>query len=149
MEPRDVLDWVRQEYAGLVETESWGETGLFYNPREKLARGTYFLTVKEKDGDNDRASRLDRDGVWRLNFAVRPDTFTELFGEKPDRPAKGEVIAGDFDFAETDVILPHPVYGWTNWVCVLSPSEATFEDVKPLIEESYDLAVERFDNRTG
>jgi len=40
--------------------------------------------------------------------------------------------------------MPHPVYGRNHWVCVLNPSEATFETLKPLLREAYDRAVERY-----
>jgi hypothetical protein len=44
------------------------------------------------------------------------------------------------------------VYGRNHWVCVLNPSEATFETLKPLLQEAYDRAVERYrrwDQTTG
>ena len=40
--------------------------------------------------------------------------------------------------------MPHPVYGRNHWVCVLNPGEATFETLKPLLQEAYDRAVERY-----
>jgi hypothetical protein len=30
-----------------------------------------------------------------------------------------------------------------SWLCVLNPSEATFEEVRPLLAEAYALAVNR------
>ncbi len=47
-----------------------------------------------------------------------------------------------------DQLLPHPVYGRNHWVCVLNPSEATFDSLKPLLAEAYGVAVERH-SRTG
>lgn len=46
---------------------SCGEKGIFYNPGKKLKRGVYVLTIKEKDGDNDRASNLSREEIYRVN----------------------------------------------------------------------------------
>lgn len=43
-----------------------------------------------------------------------------------------------------DKILPHPVYAWMVWVCVLNPSEQTFEELKPYIQETYEYAKEKF-----
>jgi hypothetical protein len=41
--------------------------------------------------------------------------------------------------------MPHPVYGRMYWVCVLNPSEETFETkVRRLLAEAYDLAVSRY-----
>ena len=48
--------------------ESWGEKGIFYNPDHVLKRGVYILTVKEKDGDNDKGSDLRRENVYRVNM---------------------------------------------------------------------------------
>ena len=51
------------------------------------------------------------------------------------------------DFTRTDTLLPHPVYAWMGWVCVLNPSAQTFESMKPLIRESYMFAKEKFEKR--
>lgn len=40
--------------------------------------------------------------------------------------------------------MPHPVYGKTYWVCLLNPSETTFEAMKALLAEAYDMAVTRY-----
>ena len=45
-------------FDGIVPMNSWGERSYFYNPGSRAARGIYFLTIKEKDGANDRASNL-------------------------------------------------------------------------------------------
>lgn len=60
MEPGQILDWCLSSLDGTVLVDSWGERGIFYNPGHVLRRGVYVLTVKEKDGDNDRASNLNR-----------------------------------------------------------------------------------------
>ena len=39
--------------------------------------------------------------------------------------------------------MPHPVYGRNHRVCVLNPSEATFEALQPLLREAYGRAVQR------
>lgn len=43
--------------------------------------------------------------------------------------------------------MPQPVYVWDSWICVLNPSEKTFEKIKPLIEEAYQRAKQRFEKR--
>ncbi|MDE7209556.1 MAG: hypothetical protein K2O31_06690 [Clostridia bacterium] len=126
---------------------SWGESGIFYNPQSKLKRGIYVLTVKEKDGDNDKSSKLNRDEVYRVNIGVRKDTFIQLFGKIPKRPPKGGVIDMPFDFSEIDRILPHPVYAWMGWICVLNPSQKTFETLKIFIQEAYEYAKEKYNKR--
>jgi hypothetical protein len=43
--------------------------------------------------------------------------------------------------------MPHPVYAPQGWVCVLNPSAETFERVKPLLREAYEIAVARVARR--
>jgi hypothetical protein len=47
------------------------------------------------------------------------------------------------DFTVLDQLIPHPVYATQSWVSVLNPSAATFEAVRPLLDEAYGLAVKR------
>lgn len=142
-----ILEYCLKEYKGTVLISSWGERGIFYNPENKLKRGIYILTVKEKDGDNDKSSNLNRDGIYRVNLGVYKETFTKMFGMIPKRPAKGCIVDMDYDFTLTDRILPHPVYAWMGWICMLNPSESTFEKLKPLIQESYEYAKEKYEKR--
>lgn len=148
MEPKQILNWCLGHLEGTILVNSWGETSVFYNPGHVLKRGIYVLTVKEKDGDNDRASQLDRDGVYRVNLGLRKKTYVNLFDSTPKRPPKGGTVEMDVDFTRTDILLPHPVYAWMGWVCVLTPSERTFEKLKPFIFESYEYAKEKFSKRT-
>jgi hypothetical protein len=90
---------------------------------------------------------LDREGVYRLNIGVSKEVYLSLFHEIPKRPAKGCFIDGSYDFQKTDIILPHPVYGWMGWICVLNPSEKTFETCKNFIENAYDKAVKATRNK--
>jgi len=43
--------------------------------------------------------------------------------------------------------MPHPEYASYNFVCVLSPSEATFERIRPLLAEAYDISIRRFNSQ--
>ena len=141
--------FITEELDGVVPQNTWGERAYFYNPGGVLKRGTYFTTIKEKDGENDRASDLNRDGFWRLNMGIHRATFLDLFGSPPTRPGKGETIEGPWDFTDTDVLMPHPVYGWMSWVAIVSPGEATFEQCKTLISDAHARAVETFKKRTN
>jgi predicted DNA-binding protein (MmcQ/YjbR family) len=53
----------------------------------------------------------------------------------------------NYDFTALDVIMPHPHYAQQSFICVLSPGDATFEKVRPLLAEAYDIAVRRFNRR--
>lgn len=147
MDVERILDWCLTRLEGTVLVQSWGETGIFYNPGQALKRGVYVLTIKQRDGANDKSSRLDREGVYRVNLGLRRGTFQALFGPLPKRPPAGGVVELDVDFTRTNVLLPHPVYAWMGWVCALNPTEETFEQIKPLIQESYQYAKEKFGRR--
>ncbi len=43
--------------------------------------------------------------------------------------------------------MPHPVYAWIGWICALTPSETTFESLKPYVLESYEYAKEKFSKK--
>jgi hypothetical protein len=75
MKVSEISKFLTDRYLGLVPQSTWGETAFFYNPGQKLKRGTYFVTIKEKDGDNDKASDLNREGVFRVNFGLEKKLF--------------------------------------------------------------------------
>jgi hypothetical protein len=126
---------------------AWGDTFVSYDPAKDLPpdRRLPFVTIVTKDyGDFDRASKLDRPGIFRLNIGVGTEKYRALFGPHPAAPPSGEAVATGHDFAALDRIMPHPVYAPMSWVCVLNPSDAMFEkDVKPLLAEAYALVVRR------
>jgi hypothetical protein len=141
MNINDIEKYILGNFKDIHPLDSWGEKSFFINPGKQLKRGTYFATLKEKDGDNDKASYLDRDGVYRLNIGVGKEHYLSLFNSLPKRPAKGRFIDGDYDFQEIDTILPHPVYGWMGWICVLNPSAKTFETCKRFLDDAYNKAM--------
>lgn len=141
----DIIKDVTKTHPGLVQNTNWGEVGLFYNPERKLKKGIYLLTFKEKDGTNDNSSNLNRDSIYRLNLGISKESFTHLFGSIPARPSAGEVIDMPYDFSTLDKIMPHPVYGWMSWICILNPSKETYDtELKPLIAEGYQLALAKY-----
>lgn len=144
MQAEEIISYCLENFEGTVLVNSWGEKGIFYNPDNKLKRGIYVLTIKEKGGENDKASSLDREGIFRINIGIRKNTFLKFFDSVPKRPEKGGVVKMDYDFTITNKILPHPVYAWMSWICVLNPTKQTFEKLKPLIKEAYEYAKEKF-----
>jgi hypothetical protein len=120
---------------------AWGDIFYFADVggAEPPDRKFPFATIVTKDyGEFDCASNLNRPGVFRLNIGISKQTFAGLFPE----PA-------EYDFTALDRLLPHPVYGKMYWVCVLNPSAATFEVVRPLLAEAFDLAAQRNARRTA
>ncbi len=114
---------------------AWGDTFFIYDPDRNLEaqlRFPFATIVTTDNGNFDNASNLDRPDVFRLNIGVSKETFATLF---PDE--------AEHDFAELDRLLPHPVYGKNHFVCVLNPSDSTFQTLHPLLAEAYDIAVQR------
>jgi hypothetical protein len=101
-----------------------------------------FATLVTNDLYNN-ASNLNRHGVFRLNIGVSKDTYRSLFGPQPAFPGASRVVEMGHDFTALDQIMPHPIYAPQSWIRVLNPSEATFQTVRPLPAEAYNLAVRR------
>ena len=146
--PQYIIDRILSDFSDIHPKSSWGETSLFYNPRQQLPHGVYFCTLKEKDGDNDKASNLDRHEIYRLNIGIPKTEYSKLFGMKPQRPSKGETINTGHDFAKLNDLIPHPIYGWMSWVCILSPNQEKFDEIYPLIKLAYESAVVKFNKKT-
>ena len=120
---------------------AWGDSFYIYDPDRNLPEPKRFpfATIVTQDyGDFDNASNLNRPGVFRLNVGVSKETFAKLFGAEDEH-----------DFTQLDRLKPHPVYGPNHFVCVLNPGDTTFETVKPLLREAYEIAVKRAQQRRG
>ncbi len=119
---------------------AWGDSFFIYDPGRQLPpnRRFPFATIVTKDyGGFDCASQLNRPGVFRLNIGVSKETYRSFFGPQPASPPVGSAVETGHDFTALDQLLPHPVYASMSWVCVLNPSVATFEVVRPLLAEAY------------
>lgn len=119
---------------------AWGDTFFIYDPNRDLeaTRRFPFATIVTQDyGEFDNASNLNRPGIFRLNIGVSKETFAALFGDERTH-----------DFTALDVLMPHPIYAANHFVCVLNPSDSTFESVRPLLREAYEIAVKRAQPRT-
>jgi hypothetical protein len=149
MNVNELIQRIKLNYPTLSENTNWGERGLFYNPQGHFSKGAYVLTFKEKDGANDSASQLNTGGKYRLNLKISKQTFVKLFQSIPKRPSAGEVIEGAYDFTGLDTLMPHPVYGWMTWACVLNPTLKTIElmESEGLFEEAYQAAVATIDKK--
>ncbi|WP_435258273.1 DUF6194 family protein [Thioclava sp. FR2] len=82
----EIFAHVLRSCDGVIEDRNWGERGIFYNPGKVLPKSIYVLTIKDKDSPNDKASQVNRPGVFRLNLGISRPAFTKLFGDVPSRP---------------------------------------------------------------
>jgi hypothetical protein len=147
--PDSIIQDLLERFENTRVVAAWGERSIFYNPGGKLPRGVYFATIKEKNGENDKASHLDRAGMFRLNVGTIRPVFVERFGPPPARPGKCGVVDGPWDFTAPDILTPHPVYSWMNWVAVLNPSASTLADMDDLIGAAFGKARSSFEKKTG
>lgn len=143
----DVIRKISDRYEGVNEKKAYGETTFFYNPDRILKNGVYFCTIKEQDGPNDKASFLDRDGIFRISTGITREEFLKIFPMVPKRAAKGGVVDESIDFKQTNKILMHPVYAWMSWICLQSPDEDTFIDFLRYIDISYNKAVQNYQKK--
>jgi hypothetical protein len=93
-----------------------------------------FVSIAETGNLYESISKLDRDGVFRINIGVNPATFKSLFAG---------VDLEKVDFSVLDTFLPHPHYSAQSFICILNPSEKNADQLKKFIHEAHDLAAER------
>ena len=140
MDESSITSFISREFPGVkvvvaskengAPEVAWGDTFFIHkdDPHDFP-----FATIVTKDyGDFDKASNLNRPGVFRVNIGVSKKTFDSLFSSQEG-----------FDFSKLDLLMPHPVYGPNHWVCVLNPSYDTFRSLRPLLEEAYQISVRR------
>ncbi len=144
MNAKQLEHWILDKYQGVIVADAYRERSFFYNPDGSLPKGIYFATIKESDGPNDKVSNLDREGIYRLSVGVSKRHYQPLFGDVPKRPAKGEVVELDFDFATTGMLMPHPIYAWLGWVCINNPDNKNLDLLKYLLDISYQNVLTKF-----
>ena len=149
MNETSITQYITDTFDGVHPVDAWGDTFFFYNPDRTLPDEIYFATLKSKDDDYDRASNLNRPSVFRLNIGIGKATYRSIFGAPPSRHSGSNAIATGHDFSALDQLLPHPVYARMYWVCVLNPSDTTFQAVQPLLAEAYELAVSKYAKRAA
>jgi hypothetical protein len=127
---------------------AWGDSFFYYDPEQSEANQKHpFATLVCSDYPGfDTQSRLDRDGVFRLNIAVGRAAYQHLVGHPPATHAEN---SADYDYAELDVLLPHPIYAGQGWVSILNPGPRTTELAQRLLVEAHELARGRWRRRQG
>jgi len=137
--PSDVAiaEYIKRTFDGVETAEAEGFTFFFYGEDRMLP----FVTIGVSDVF-ETVSNLNRPGVFRLNVGVKSETYRSMFGKHPKVNPDGPIDTG-YDYAMLDQFMPHPFYSPQSWICVLNPSDQTFEKGRPLLAEAYELAVER------
>jgi len=131
-----IASYITDTFENVETTINLGYTFFFYRDDHMNA----FTTIASTGNEYEQISNLDRPGVYRLNIGVGKETFQSLFG-------KDKIDVSVYDFTALDVIMPHPDYSSQYFICVLSPSEATFERIRPMLAEAHDVAMKRYNKR--
>jgi hypothetical protein len=152
MTEAEIIEYIRALPGVVVVTASedngapavaWGDTFFFYDPEGNRPENQRlpFATVVINDYPGwDTESRLDRDGIFRVNIAIDRRDFERLVGHSPSQHAAHH---REFDYAKTDVLLPHPTYASQGWVSILNPGERTGVQVRELLDNAHALAAHR------
>src|SRR4051794_40367736 len=138
MEQADVVAAI-EAMTGASTGMADGNYFFFYDPTGDDPKDRYFPFATLMTNDvNDEASNLSRPGAFRLNVGVGPDTYRALVPDGSQMPS---------DFSVADRLMPHPVYAAQRWLCVVNPSAATFERLRPLLDEAHGIAKRRYERR--
>ncbi len=141
-----IADYISESFADVHVLNAHGNTFFYYGPFEGVENKFPFTTLVTND-KYDQASDLSRLGVFRLNIGVSKETYLSLLGTKAPRAGESGIAETGHDYTALDTIMPHPIYGSMYWVCVLNPSEETFEKVRALLAEAYERDVKRQEKR--
>ncbi len=121
---------------------AWGDAFFYYAPDGRMPHNVQpYGTIITKNYPDDTLSDLDRPGRWRLNVHVDKARFRELVGSGPRE------LAQPCDYAATDTVVPHPVYGALGWVSVVNPGERTSDLVVELLRAAHEAARARLERR--
>jgi hypothetical protein len=118
---------------------SWGDVFFYFAPDGEVPGGQPFATLVTKDYPDDRASRLDREGVFRLSISPAKG--------RPRREADGEHGSRTADPSELDVVMPHPIYGTLGWVAVNNPGPRSSAAAEALLADAHSAARARWQRR--
>ena len=122
---------------------AWGDHFFYFAPNGRVPQGQPYATIVTKDYPDDTASRLDPPGRWRVNIHVGRHRFEAVLGYGPRSVPDG------IDYAEPDVVLPHPVYAELGWLSVVTPGSRTFPTTLELLRDAHEDAKRRATRRTG
>jgi len=132
-----ITSHITDMFENVETTVNLGYTFFFYRDDHMHA----FATIASTGNEYEKISNIDRPDVYRLNIGLSRETFQAMFG-------KGKIDTSTYDFTALDTIMPHPDYSSQHFICVLSPSEATFnKQIKSMLAEAYDAARQRYEKR--
>lgn len=132
-----VLELAPDASSGFPEI-AWGDHFFYYAPDGQVPKGEQpYATIVTKNYPDDAFSGLDEPDRWRLNIRVGTEGFVALVGEQP------RAAMSTWDYAATDVVVPHPVYRAQGWVSIVNPSVRTEEPAARFLYQAHEAARQR------
>lgn len=125
----------------LTETtilENDGDTFFIYDLDGDLPpeRQIPYVTIVTGEDWEQVSNLSEPPGSYRLNIGLTKAAYASLFPTAPT----------NIDHATRDKVMPHPTYGPQYWVCVVNPSDATVDAIKPLLTEAHEFAARKHAN---
>jgi hypothetical protein len=148
MDAREMEHHICETFDGINVLEGSGDSFLIYDPDGDLPpdRGFPFVTIVTDD-NYDSVSKLSEPDAYRLNIGLTKATYTSWFGAAPTKRDEHGVLETGFDYSVRDKVMPHPIYASQYWVCVVTPSEATLDIIRPLLAEAHQFAARKYANQ--
>jgi len=129
----EIKTFIFQNFENVNLVEANGDLFFMYDNNDKHP----FATIITRDNEYDNTSNLNREGFFRLNIGLDKEKFNSMFGGITDKKGFEAYLNLGIDFTKEDLILPHPTYGAMYWICVVNPSNKTFELLKKYLNLSY------------
>lgn len=130
MPREDLIDYITAHFGGVDMTTyppDQAPTAWFFSRDAEKHWPNFATLVTTDEHDTEHTSNLNSRAAYRLNIGVGKQTFERLID--PTR---------SYDYAATDVVIPHPTYARQRWIAIVNPTQQTFEaEIKPLLDEAY------------
>lgn len=148
MNANDLKRHVTETFDATNILENAGDTFFIYDPARDLPpeRQLPYATIVTTDNDYDHVSNLTDPDDYRLNIGLTKATYTSRFGTPPTTRDEHGMFDTGFDYAARDQLMPHPAYASQYWVCVVNPSDATLDALRPLLAEAHEFAARKHAN---
>jgi hypothetical protein len=127
----DIRDWIQSELEDVEVDDSTADLYFLRGSETKFP----FATIVTHDDVHDYSSRLNREGIYRLNFPTDKETFQSLF---PEIRGKADLQNTSFNYQASDVFFPHPIYGAMRWVSVINP-DSVWPQCKTLLARAREI----------
>jgi hypothetical protein len=133
MDAIEIERYILTELQNVEISENFGYKFFFFGDDHRLP----FATIALSDNEYESISKLDREGVFRLNIGVAKQTFQSLFGAE-------EVSLETYDFTELNRWMPHPDYARQFFICILNPTGPNLATMREFLTEAHGIAERRY-----